>query len=596
MFGPSNAAAAYGSMYSQRQREIEEEERLRREQEQRLAEENARKQEYLENGRGTYDEHPTANRQAEVEGEYRVPNVDERFHISEPGNYSDPATQLEQFAAEDAMARRQERDAHNAKLAAAEQVQFEAEEAELAKLQEKPKMRERVLRAMATGLSIYASEDPGAAAAGFMRQFADENRLIKERMGSIYERRAKAAEARAARESDHYFQSTLQDDAQDHSSIENSRTRRHSDQQATTEYGRQLTRDDINYGRQVERDTAQFDHDLTKQSRQFDHDLNIVSREEQARARNLAAQHGYNMAETEQRMRLQNVSARAEWAMKELGVDAAAAESWSQAVETGQWDQTTRETGLAIQEAQKSMIALEKGRQRIAQMSAAKGLTVPVYNEQGGIQLDRSGRPLEIPLGVDDAVSGKEPRYVQRGKAIERMDAQAPDATGGAGGLQGQLDALLAEHDIETVRKDIQGDKSLPPQVRDEALAYLESKRAQGGGAPPAQAPPQKPLARHWRDDPGNMGDQYDANLKVAQSGRAETQKLMDQLPSEVKAHATRIVIEEMGEEPSRRDDPSGNIQWHRRMQQIARDAADTYGQTYDIDATLRRIQPRKKK
>lgn len=473
---------------SMRARLLKEEQRKREEAERQKQEEAQRNQQYLEHGRGQIDEHPLADRQAEVEGEYSIPNVDRRFYIPEPGDSLgsrenlDSDQLLELYAKEDNAARQQEEDERQQQIAMADAAAREAEERELAELTKKPAMRERILRALAAGAATYASDNPGATAASFLQQYADEQRMVQDRIRGVYERRAAREGQRADKLDDRSFQSKEAERGRMHQSVENARDRRFTTERDATNFDRELTRDELNHGRNLERDQLNHDLELERMQRQFDNQLGLSKVEHKQEIERLRLASGLSREEAAMRVKLESAARREQFLTEQLGVDPVSARQYSQAVESGKWDENTRQIGQTVLEAQRGMVELEKARQRIQALSAAKGLTAPVMDEKGGLALDRNGRPIEAPVGLDEAMSGQMPEYVRKGAAggrggrIERAQPKQGQQEADLRELQASIDALVKQHGAEAIEADVSADETLPADVRAAALSYIRQK------------------------------------------------------------------------------------------------------------------------
>lgn len=376
--------------------------------------------------------------------------------------------------------RQAERDARAAAQEQAERLATEEEDKQLAALDTKASKRDRILRALSEAMIVYGSQNPGETASNILRQYADEHQMVESRKQAILERRSTRHAQEASRLEDQAFAASENDFGRQVQSMESERDREFTEQRETTAFGREMQRDEVNHAHAIERDRMNQDFEMTRMQRQFDQQLGLSKVEHAQQVERLHIASGLSRQEAAQRVALESAARREEFLTQNLGVDPESARKYSHAVESGKWDNETRAIGQMVQGAQRGMVEVENAKRRIQQLNAAKGLTAPVMDEKGGLALDRNGKPIEAPIGFDDAMSGNMPNYVRKGGAggrggrIERMEEQQQG--GGGDDLAANLDALVSQHGAKAVAEDVANDPDLPPDTKNEALRYLMQK------------------------------------------------------------------------------------------------------------------------
>jgi hypothetical protein len=354
-----------------------------------------------------------------------------------------------------------------------------------------PSKRQKILMALASALQTYGSKNPSDTSAQLITSWAADKSAYNKRKAAIIENHKKEQREDKLIGEQRKFETEQAQAGRDFTSGQADADRTFRSGQADKERDYTTTRDKTLNQNVIERDKAQNDFEMGKLQRQFDQQLKINTANHEQEIKRLQVASGLSKQEAAFRVGLESASKREQYLTEQLGLDPVTAKKYNTAVETGKWDDSTREVGKHVLEVQKHAIDLEEAQNRIKTITAVKGLTAPVNDEHGGIALDKNDKPMEAPVSFEDALAGRTPKYVRkgahngRGGRIDREDAPEPqqvqnppgqknDPKGAA--LQQGLDALIQKHGLKAVLDDVAQDPGLDKNTRATALAYIRTK------------------------------------------------------------------------------------------------------------------------
>jgi hypothetical protein len=348
---------------------------------------------------------------------------------------------------------------------------------------EQPSKRQKILMAIAGALQTYGSKNPSDTSAQLITGWAADKSAYNKRKAAILEGRRKEQREDKLIGDQRAFETNQAQAGRDFTAGQAETDRTFRAGQADKDRDFTTTRDKALNQQVLERDKMQNDFEMGKLQKQFDQQLKINTANHEQEIKRLQVASGLTKQEAAFRVGLESAAKREQYLTEQLGLDPVTAKKYNAAVETGKWDDSTREVGKHVLEVQK----------RIKTITAVKGLTAPVYDEHGGLALDKNGKPMEAPVGFDDAMAAKTPKYVRkgaqngRGGRIDRQDEPSPqpvqqtnppgqkDNPKGAELEQG-LDALIQKHGLKAVMDDVAQDPGLDKNTRATALAYIRSK------------------------------------------------------------------------------------------------------------------------
>jgi hypothetical protein len=356
------------------------------------------------------------------------------------------------------------------------------EDAELAKLDEKPKMRDRLLRGLVAALAAYGSNDPGATAARIIQEQQQQRQMMEERKQQIYDRRASRNAAQMNRAQDEYFQST-----------ENTYEQQAEQAEAERKAYLDSVADERNYKRQLDRDETLHGYDMTEIGARTEAEKELAGIGHKNRLGELAQAHTYRGLETVQEAQLRRENDFVSEMVREENVPLGLAQRYAATARKpdSAWTIEDHKTADEVRRYQQAAAQTRQEQARQQQLNAMKGFdNVPVKNADGSYAMARDGRAITMPLTADDAASGRTPNFVRGEDGRVRVETptvtpqqsapqgveQAAPAEGGD--LIANLGELVNEHGVDAVLEDVKLDPGLSPEEKAAAVQYLTSIRS----------------------------------------------------------------------------------------------------------------------